>query len=88
VALLLWWRGDDRVNGWLARRSAWQFALIWGSAMFLAWFIGTEVITWPGKGHHIALRYAITTGLFLAAITAVAATYKQRGRREPRDPEL
>ena len=74
------------MNGWLARRNAWQFALIWGSAMYLACFIGTEVIPWPGKGHHIALR-AITTGLFLAVITAVAATYKQRGQREPRDPE-
>ncbi len=75
------------MNGWLARHSAWQFALIWGSAMFLASFIGSEVIPWPGKVHHIALRYAITTGLFLAAITAVAATYKQQGQREPRDPE-
>ena len=75
------------MNGWLARRSAWQFALIWGSAMFLASFIGSEVIPWPGKVHHIALRYAITTGLFLAVITAVAATYKQQGQREPRDPE-
>jgi hypothetical protein len=75
------------MNGWLARRSAWQFALIWGSAMFLAWFIGTEVIPWPGTGHHIALRYAITSGLFLAAITAVAATYKHQGQREPHGPE-
>lgn len=77
------------MSGWLARCSAWQFALIWGSAMFLASFIGEEVIPWPGKGHHVALRYAITTGLFLAVISAFVAAYKQQGQQpgDRDDPE-
>jgi hypothetical protein len=78
------------MNGWLARRSAWQFALIYGSAIFLISFLTEEVIPWPGTSHHrIALRYALTTGLILAVVNAALATYKQQGQRpgDPDDPE-
>lgn len=77
------------MNGWLARRSAWQFALIYGSAIFLASFVTEEVIPWPGEGHRIAFRYAITTGLILAVVSAALATYRQQGQRpgDPDDPE-
>jgi hypothetical protein len=76
------------MNNWLARLSAWQCALFSGGTIFLAYLIGAEVIPGP-KGHHLALRYVITTGLILAVVNAALFTYKQLGQRpgDPDDPE-
>ncbi|HEY2280525.1 MAG TPA: hypothetical protein VGI00_19380 [Streptosporangiaceae bacterium] len=76
------------MNDWLARRSAWQYFLISGGGVFLGCLIGAEAIPGP-KGHHIALRYVITIGLFLAVTFGAVGTYKQQGQRpgDPDDPE-
>ena len=68
------------MNHWLARRRAWQFALISGGTIFLVYLMASQLI--PGhKGHHIAIRYVITTGLIYAVVFAALLTYKQQGQR-------
>lgn len=70
-----------RFNGWLDRRAAWQFAVIYLSLIFPAVLLGGGAAQWWAKGHFdLALLFSYA-GIF-AVSTSAAATFARHRRQQ------
>lgn len=74
-----------RLNNWLERRAAWQFAAIYLAVVFPAVLIGGGAAQWWAKGHFDLAFLFSYAGIF-AVSTSAAATFARHRRRQRQRP--